>query len=74
MKGEICMTYKSFEDMPMFITIPQAAEALGVTPPCIYTIISKDPSFPVLPLGRRKVIPVEQLKEWISKNCTRNES
>ena len=67
------MDYKSFDEMPMVISIPQAAEVLGVTPPCIYTIIEKDPTFPVLPLGRRRVIPTEQLKKWVEENCKRGE-
>ncbi len=67
----IITEYKSFDEMPMFITIPQAAKLLGVTPPCIYNIITKDKTFPVLPLGRRKVVPTEQLKQWVELNCKR---
>ena len=57
--------YKSFDEMPMFISIPQAAVVLGISNPCLYGIIKRDPTFPVLSLGRRRVVPTSNLKEWI---------
>lgn len=59
--------YKSFEEMPMFISIPQAAVVLGISNPCLYGIIKRDPSFPVLSLGRRRVVPTSNLKQWIDE-------
>ena len=66
------MKYHNFEEMPMFITIPQTAELLGVSAPSLYKLISEDASFPVVTIGKRKTIPTEQLKAWVEKNCTRN--
>ena len=63
--------YKTFDEMPMFISIPEAATLLGISNPCLYGIIKRDSTFPILNLGRRKVVPTEQLKAWIDKNCTR---
>lgn len=63
--------YKSFEEMPMFISIPQAAVVLGISNPCLYGIIKRDPNFPILNLGRRKVIPTKALEKWIEENCKR---
>ncbi|MCR5150401.1 MAG: helix-turn-helix domain-containing protein, partial [Clostridiales bacterium] len=57
--------YKSFDEMPMFISIPQAAVVLGISNPCLYGIIKRDPTFPVLSLGRRRVVPTSNLKQWI---------
>ncbi len=57
--------YKSFDEMPMFISIPQAAVVLGISNPCLYGIIKRDPTFPVLSLGRRRVVPTADLKQWI---------
>jgi predicted DNA-binding transcriptional regulator AlpA len=66
------MEYKNFDEMPMFISIPETARLLGIVPASLYRVIENDPSFPVVALGRRKVIPTAQLKEWIAKKCTRN--
>ena len=63
--------YKSFDELPMVISIPQAAAILGVTPPCIYTLIERDKTFPVLNLGRRRVVPSEKLKAWVEAQCER---
>ncbi len=61
--------YKSFDDMPMFISIPQTAELLGVSETFLYGYIRKNKSFPVMKLGRRRVIPTEKLKQWIDNLC-----
>lgn len=65
------MQYKSFDEMPVFITVPKAAEVLGISAVSLYKLIETDKSFPVLIMGRRKSVPKEQLKEWVEKNCTR---
>ncbi len=57
--------YKSFDEMPMFLSIPQAADVLGISNPCLYGVIKRDPTFPVLSLGRRRVVPTADLKQWI---------
>ena len=59
--------YKSFDEMPMFLSIPQAADVLGVSNPCLYGVIKRDPTFPVIQMGRRRVVPSKQLEEWISE-------
>ena len=63
--------YKNFEEVPVFITVPQAAEVLGISAVRLYKLIQKDKSFPVISIGRRKTVPKEQLKVWINNNCKR---
>jgi len=58
--------YKSFDEMPPTLTVPEAAKVLRVSPNHLYYIIEKDKSFPVLQLGRRKLIPKDKLLEWIN--------
>lgn len=62
---------KSFDGNPSMLTIPEAAELLRVSPNHLYYVIEKDKSFPVLQLGRRKLIPRDELKEWIKKKSYR---
>ncbi|MDD6619820.1 MAG: helix-turn-helix domain-containing protein [Eubacteriales bacterium] len=68
-KGE--SMYTNFDDMPMMLSVPQAAEVLGISAVSLYKLIRNDNSFPVVIMGRRKSVPKEQLKAWIDSNCTR---
>ncbi len=65
------MTYKSLDEMPAFISIPETAQFLGITKPTLYKLIARDPSFPILSIGKRRLVPVNELKAWITENCTR---
>lgn len=68
-KGE--SMYTSFDDMPMMLSVPQAAEVLGISAVSLYKLIRNDNSFPVVAIGRRKSVPKEQLKIWIDTNSKR---
>lgn len=68
---EVIKIYKNFEDVPVFMTVPQAAEVLGISAVSLYKLIQNDKSFPVISIGRRKTVPKEQLKVWINSNCKR---
>ncbi|MGN1419944.1 MAG: helix-turn-helix domain-containing protein [Eubacterium sp.] len=63
--------YKDFEEMPVMLSVAQAAEVLGISSVSLYKLIDKNKSFPVVQLGRRKCIPKEQLKAWIDANSKR---
>lgn len=63
--------YKNIDELPMMMSVTEAADALGVSSVSLYKLIEKDKSFPVVTIGRRKVIPKEQLKSWIDDNCRR---
>ena len=53
------------------MTVPQAAEVLGISAVSLYKLIQNDKNFPVISIGRRKTIPKEQLKVWINSKCKR---
>lgn len=63
--------YKNFDDMPVMLSVPEAAEVLGISAVSLYKLIRNDNSFPVVIMCRRKSVPKEQLKAWIDSNCTR---
>lgn len=63
--------YKSIEEMPVVMSVTEAAQALGISSVSLYKLIDKDKTFPVVTIGRRKVVPKEQLMEWINNNCKR---
>ncbi|MGN0458792.1 MAG: helix-turn-helix domain-containing protein [Eubacterium sp.] len=63
--------YKDFDDMPVMLSVPEAAEVLGISAVSLYKLIRNDNSFPVVVMGRRKSVPKEQLKIWIDTNSKR---
>ena len=63
--------YKSFDELPLMLSVPEAAEALGISAVSLYKLIRDDNSFPVVVMGRRKSVPKEQLKSWIETNSKR---
>lgn len=63
--------YKSFDELPLMLSIVQVAEILGISAVSLYKLIRDDNSFPVVVMGRRKSVPKEQLKSWIETNSKR---
>ena len=59
--------FKSFDEMPTVLSIPQAAAILKVSDKFLYHYSKEDPTFPVIEMGRRRVVPSKQLEEWISE-------
>jgi len=50
-------------------SIPEVAQVLGVSKPTAYNLANSK-GFPVLHIGKRKVVPAQGLQEWIQKNST----
>ena len=68
------MKYKEYKDMPMFLSIRDVAETIGLSVSRIYDIANSDKNFPVVILGRRKVVPRDEFQAWIKasvKGCSR---
>lgn len=63
--------YKNFDEIPVMLSVPEAAEVLGISAVSLYKLIRNDNSFPVVAIGRRKSVPKEQLKTWIDTNSKR---
>jgi len=59
--------YTNFDEMPVTLSVEQAADALSITGVSLYKLIKKDKTFPAINMGRRIVIPKENLKKWIDK-------
>lgn len=47
-------------------SIPEAAEVLGISTTKMYEVVRME-GFPVLELGRRKVVPIKPLEKWLEK-------
>jgi len=53
---------------PDVLSVKQLAKFLGVSETIAYRLTHAN-GFPVLCLGKRRLIPIESLKNWIEKNC-----
>ena len=49
-------SYKSYDDLPLFLNAATVAKVLGVSPSSGYELMH-EPGFPVLCVGRRMVVP-----------------
>ena len=59
-------TFKSYEDLPLMLSVPEMATALGISRAGAYEL-ARSEGFPVLRIGNRIVIPKDKLQEWVGK-------
>ena len=55
-------TFKSYEDLPLMLSVPEMATALGISRAGAYEL-ARSEGFPVLRIGNRIVIPNDKLQE-----------
>ena len=58
-------SYKSYDDLPLFINAETVAKALGVSISSAYELMHES-GFPVLKVGSRMVVPKEKFITWVS--------
>ena len=59
--------YTSYDELPLLLSVKQLVDLMGVSDSTIYELIQED-DFPSLRIGKRIVIPKEELRQWISDN------
>ena len=59
-------TFKSYEDLPLMLSVPEMAAALGISRAGAYEL-ARSEGFPALRIGNRIVIPKDKLQEWVNK-------
>ena len=60
-------SYRSYDELPLFLNAATVAKVLGVSPSSGYELIH-EPDFPVLKIGNRLVVPKEKFVEWVSQH------
>lgn len=60
--------YLSTDQLPMMLTITEASKVLGISRSKTYQLVKSISDFPVLPLGKRLMVPRDQLLAWIDKH------
>ena len=59
-------TFKSYEDLPLMLSVAEMAAALGISRAGAYEL-ARSEGFPALRIGTRIVIPKDKLQEWVDK-------
>ena len=59
-------TYKSFDELPLFLNAEMVAKVLGVSPSSGYELMHED-GFPALKVGSRIVVPKEKFIAWVER-------
>ena len=60
-------TYKSYDDLPLFLNAATVAKVLGITPSSSYELMHKK-DFPALRIGNRVVVPKEAFIRWVDQH------
>ena len=60
-------SYKSYDELPLFLNAELVAKVLGVSPSSGYELMH-EPDFPILKVGSRMVVPKEKFIEWVERN------
>ena len=65
--------FKSYEELPLMLSVPEMAAALGISRAGAYEL-ARSEGFPALRIGTRIVIPKDELREWIRRNMGKQET
>ena len=60
-------TYKTYDDLPLFLNAAMVARVLGVSPASSYELMHEK-DFPTLRVGSRMVVPKEKFIEWVEQH------
>lgn len=65
-------SYKTYDDLPLFLNAEQVAAVLGIAPSSAYELMHQ-PDFPPLRIGKRIVVPKEKFIQWVERNTKKGE-
>lgn len=57
--------YTNYDELPLLLSVKQLVDLMGVSESSIYELIQED-DFPSLRIGKRVVVPNEELRKWIT--------
>ena len=64
--------YKSYDELPLMLSVPEVAAVLGISRAGAYELVRSD-SFPALKIGSRIVVPKEKFIEWVNAQTSGND-
>ena len=57
-------TYKSYDELPLFLNARMVSQLLGVSQSSAYELIHQE-GFPSMRIGSRWVVPREEFRVWV---------
>ena len=60
--------YKSFEELPLMLTVQDVADVLGIGLAHAYEVAHRK-DFPTITLGSRIIVPRDRFMEWINRQA-----
>lgn len=61
--------FQTYEDIPLFLDAKGIVQILGVSLTTAYTML-RDPGFPAVKIGRKRLVRKEKLFEWLQERET----
>ena len=58
--------FKSYDDLPLTLTVPEVAEVLGISRAGAYEL-ARSAGFPSMRIGSRILVPKEKFIRWIDE-------
>lgn len=58
--------YKSFDELPIMLSVTETATVLGISRTSAYELV-KGNNFPSIKVGSHIVVPKDELQKWIQK-------
>lgn len=58
--------YKSFDELPMYMSVPVVAKLFGISESSGYELVHEK-GFPAFKIGSRIIVERDKLKEWIDR-------
>lgn len=65
-------TYKSYDELPLFLNAEMVARALGISSASGYELLHQA-DFPTLRIGNRLVVPKEKFIQWVEERVNGGE-
>ena len=62
-------TFKNYDDLPLMLSVPDLVTLLGISRAGAYELVKRK-DFPALHIGKRVLVPKEELIKWIKDNTT----
>ena len=59
--------FKSYDDLPLMLSVPEVAAVLGISRAGAYELVRG--GFPAIRIGSRIVVPKEEFLLWIKARC-----
>lgn len=64
--------YKSYDELPLMLSVPQVAAVLGISRAGAYEL-ARSQGFPSLTIGSRIVVPKDKFISWIEERVSKNQ-